>query len=795
MTAAILQHLRRAFSRRERAFTLTATMTLALAVAAVLAIAGIAHAVLLAALPFDDEAAIVQVAERHDARGLPVYSVSVPNFRSFQAESRAFAELAAMRFGDANLGRSDAGPARRVVAWTATHNLWRTLGVPLRLGRAFTAEEERAGGVVVLSEQLWRNRFAGDPRVLGSTIDVDGRGRRVVGVSAQDLGFVSSVDLWLPMVDDETTQARGDRRLNVVGRLAPGVELAQANAELAAIASRLAAAFPRSNDGWSARAIPARQWLVAPGTRDNLLLVLGGGLLLLLVAAGNIAGLQLARALSRADEFGLRHALGASRGRLLRHALATSAVVAALGIALGVLGGAAALQLAPQFLPFELSRAQQAALDPRLVVALAAFVALLSLGFGALPALAATRAGAELSRGGTLRGGVDASGGRARRLLVAGQFALAAAIGVVALALLQHYRDLDARDPGFDATGVLAARVSLPGLTDDASTSAALRTLETLVERASGLPGVRAAAIASEMPMGELNTSLEVAADWPGLNTDGQSVQASWRIVGADYFATLAIPMLRGRGFEAGGERGDSIVVSAALAHRLWGEADPVGRTLVAGNGRELRVVGVAGDVRHLGRAQDAPYSLYLAPTWLWPTMVVLLRADGDLAALAPALRALATEVAPAQPLFDVAPLSGSYSTDLAAPRGRAWLFGAFALASLLLAAIGIAGVMSQWVAQRQRELAMRRALGAPNARLAGLVLRDALPMAAGGVVFGLAGVALAAGLLDAAALVPTGVGAHALAAAALLIVGLAACLAPMRRALGADPAALLRES
>lgn len=792
---AVLQTLRRAFSRTERAFTLSASAVLALAVAAVLVIASVAHAALLADLPFDDDAAVVQVAERHVARGLPVYAVSVPNFRSWQAEARSFADLAAMRFGDANLGRAGEGSAQRVIAWTTTHNLWRTLGVPLRLGRGFSAEEELAGGVAVLSERLWRQRYSADPGIVGREIAVDGRALRVVGVSPQDLGFVSSVDLWLPMVDDETTQERGDRRLNVVGRLAPGIDLAQANGELAAIAARLAAAHPRSNDGWGALAIDARTWLVAPGTRGNLLLVLVGGLLLLLVAAGNIAGLQLARVLARTDEYGVRHALGASRRHLRRHALAASLVVALLGLLAGVLVGALALAFAPHYLPAGLPRAEQVALDPRLVAALAGFVLALALGFGLLPALAATRAGLHALGGSRLRGGVDAAGGRARRLLVAGQFALATAIAVFALAMLQQYRALDARAPGFDPQGVLAARLSLPALQDEAAMQAALATLGSLVERAQGLPGVRAAAIASELPMGEVNTSLEVAADWPSLNTDGQSVQAAWRLVGSDYFDALRIPLLRGRTFAADGESSDAIVVSAALAQRLWGAADPIGRTLVAGNGRELRVVGVAGDVRHLGRTQDAPYTMYLRTTWLWPTMVVLLRADGDLGALAPALRALAEEIAPSQPLFDLAPLATSYTTDLAAPRGRAWLFGAFALASLLLSAIGIAGVMSQWVAQRQRELAMRRALGAGAHRLAGLVLRDALPMAVGGVVAGLAGAALAAGLFDAAALVSAGAGLHALAAAGLLAVGLAACVLPMRRATRADPAAVLREA
>jgi putative ABC transport system permease protein len=362
--------------------------------------------------------------------------------------------------------------------------------------------------------------------------------------------------------------------------------------------------------------------------------------------------------------------------------------------------------------------------------------------------------------------------------------------------LLREYDALRGRAQGFDAQGVLVARISMPGVDDDAQVEAGLAMLRTLVERARALPGVDAAAVASEIPMGEVNTNLEVAANWPALNTDTDSVQASWRIVGDGYFDVLRVPLLRGRAFAAAGEAANSVVVSAALARRLWGEGEPLGRTLVAGNGRELRVVGVAGDVRHLGRGEEAPYTMYLRANWLWPTMAVLLRADGDLAAHAVALRRIASALAPDQPLFDIAPLAQLYGADLAAPRARSWIFAGFALASLLLAALGIAGVMAQWVAQRRHELAMRLALGARPAALAALVLRDGLPMALAGTAIGVLAAAGLQRLLDGwrVAVATPDLAAYAAAAGLLLLVGVLACVLPMRRAGRTDPASVLRD-
>jgi predicted permease len=795
MSPRPLQWLRTRLAPRERGFTVAAVLTLGLAVAAVTVIVQVAHTVLLAPLPFADEAAVVRVVERHAARGLPSYAVSVPNFRSFQAEAPGFVELAAMRFGGANVG-GEGLEAQRVTAWTATHNLWRTLGVPLRAGRAFSAEEERAGGVAVVSERLWRRLFDAEPGAVGRELTVDGRRLRIVGIAPQDMGFVTSVELWLPMVDDETTQERGDRRLSVVGRLAPGVDLAQASAGLAAVAARLSSAYPRSNDGWSAGATAARESLVEGDTRANLLLLVGGVALLLLVTAGNLAGLQLARALGRLGEYGVRHALGASRGRLVRHALGEAAGLAALGIGCGLAIAAAALSSADRYLPAAWPRVDLVAFDPWLAVAVAAAVGVITLAFSCVPALAVGRAALRAPLARSVRSRGDPVSGRARRLLVVGQFALATVILACALGLLGEYDRLAARTPGFEADGVLAARISMPGVDDEAQTERGLALLRTLVERARALPGVQSAAVASELPMGEVDTGIEVAANWPALNADTGSVQASWRLVGADYFDVLRIPLLRGRGFAADGERGDAVVVSAALARRLWGEGDAVGRTLVAGNGRELHVIGVAGDVRHLGRGQDAPNTVYLRTTWLWPTMAVLLRTDGDLANAAQALRRIAAELAPAQPLFDVGPLALAYGTDLAAPRGRALVFAAFALASLLLAAVGIAGVMAQWVAQRRHEFAMRAALGARPARLARLVLRDGLPMAVAGTLVGLLAAAGFVRLLGAwrVEVAPPDAIDQLAAVGLLIAVAVGACLLPMHRAGRTDPARVLRE-
>ncbi len=794
MSADLLRILQRLFARGSRVHTLAVASTLCLAVAAVVVVGQIAHAVLRAPLPFEQPAQVVRVFERHAARGLPNYAVSTPNFRSWQAQAPVYSQLAAIRAGSANLAADAGSEAQRVVAYDTTPNLWSALGQTLRAGRSFSDAESRSGDVLVISEGLARLRFGSAEAALGQRLRIDGRLRGVVGVAAQDFGFGSEVALWLPLADDETTHARGDRRLAVIGRLAEGIDVAAADARMRTLAAQLAQQFPDANEGWSAGVVGARDWLVDASLRERLRLLLAAVVLMLLVACSNIAGLQVARATARTREFGVRHALGAAHGRLLRHALSESLLLAVLGLVAGLLVGWAALQAAVRWLPTSMPRVEAVGFAAPVAIGVALVVTAVAVLFAMLPAVQVARSGVAAHLARSARSTTAAQS--YRRALVVVQFTLATALVVGAIALAQQFAALSSRPLGFDPRGVLVARLTLPAVRDDAQHARSLGLFDALLNEARGLPGVSAVGISSEVPMGELDTGMELAVDHAALADPARIVQASWRIVSAGYLEALRVPLLRGRMFAAQGEPTDSIVLSAALAARLWPDGDAVGRRVVLGNRREATVVGVVADVRQLGRLQAETPTMYLPTTWyLWPTMSLAVRTDGDPQQLIAPLRAIAARRAPDYPLFDVAPLASLAATDLAAPRMQSGVFALFAIASLLLAAVGVAGVVGQLVAQRGPELALRVAIGASPAALARGVLGDGLSLGALGVLLGIP-LALLLVPLATGSTAPSAAGSTTsvgLAAALLLATAALAAWIPARRVLAVDPATALR--
>ncbi len=794
MLAEAHRILSRLCARGSRAHTIAAVSSLCLAVAAVLVVGQIAHAVLRASLPFEQPARVVRVFERHDARGLPAYAVSTPNLRSWRAQTQDFAQLAAIRAGSANVAADAGSEALRMVAYGTTPNLWLALGQTLRAGRSFTDDEMRSGEALVIGEALAQQRFGNPQAALGQRLRIDGQLRTVVGVAPQDFGFGTDVALWLPLADDETTDARGDRRLAVVGRLAEGIDVAVADAHMRGVAAQLARQFPEANGGWSAGVVGARDWLVDNTLRERLRLMLAAVALMLLVACSNIAGLQVARAARRTREYAVRHALGAARGRLLRHALFESLLIALLGVCSGLLVAWFGLQVAARWLPASMPRLDAIGFAAPVAIGVALLVTAVAMLFAMLPAVQAARTGVAGNLARSARGSTATQ--RYRRALVVLQFALATALVVGAIALAQQFASLSIKPLGFDPRGVLVARLTLPAVRDDAQHARSLALLDTLMNQARGLPGVSAVGITSEVPMGEIDTSMELATDHAALSDPARTLQASWRIVSADYLDALRVPLLRGRMFAADGEPGDSIMLSATLAARLWPDGDAVGRQVVLGNRRTAQVVGVVADVRQLGRLQPDTPTMYLPTSWhVWPTMSLAMRSDGDVQNLIAPLRAIAARLAPEYPLFDVASLASLAATDLAAPRPQSGVFALFAIASLLLAAVGVAGVVGQLVAQRGPELALRVAIGAAPAALARRVLGDGLALCALGVMVGVPLALLLAPLATGSAQPAAAESTLSvlLAVVLLLIAAALAAWVPARRVLAVDPATALR--
>jgi putative ABC transport system permease protein len=794
MTADVHRILQTLCARGSRAHTIAAVSTLCLAVAAVVVVGQIAYAMLGAPLPFDQPAHVVRVFERHDARGLPTYAVSTPNFRSWQEQAQVFAQLAAIRAGSANLGADGDREAQRVVAYGATPNLWLALGQTLRAGRSFSDDELRSGDVLVIAEGLAQQRFGSAQAALGQRLRIDGQQRTVVGVAPQDFGFAADVALWLPLPEDETTHARGDRRLAVIGRLAEGIDVAAADARMRSVAVQLARQFPDANDGWSAGVVGARDWLVDASLRERLQLLLAAVALMLLVACANIAGLQVARASARTREYAVRHALGAARGRLLRHALSESLLIAALGVGSGLLVGGFGLQAAAHWLPASMPRVAAIDFAAPVAIGVALVVTAVALLFALLPAVQAARTGVASNLARSARG--SSATPRYRRALVVLQFTLATALVVAAIALAQQFAALSRKPLGFDPRGVLVARLTLPAVRDDAQHARSLALFDALMAETRGLPGVSAVGITSEVPMGELDTGMELATDPAALSDPARTLQASWRIVSAGYLEALHVPLLRGRMFAVDGEPADSILLSATLAAWLWPDGDAVGRQVVLGNRREATVVGVVADVRQLGRLQPDTPTMYLPTSWyVWPTMSLVVRSDGDPQSLIAPLRAIAAQRAPDYPLFDIAPLMEMAATDLAAPRLQSGVFALFAIASLLLAAVGVAGVVGQLVVQRGPELALRVAIGAAPTALARRVLGDGLALCALGMLLGVPLALLLAPLASGSASVVAAesMPSVALAVVLLLIAAALAAWIPARRVLAVDPATALR--
>lgn len=790
-------------SRSNRAFTLATVLTFALGIGAATAIFSVVQAMLLAPLPYQDESRVLRAFDSNPSRGMPEFAVSIPNFLSWQQRASGFEALAALTADSANLG--DAGQVERVPAIRASSTLWRVLGQPLVAGREFTAEEDRPGAarVAILGEGIWRTRYGADPSLVGRTLTIDGVAHAIVGIARQDVGFATDVGLWLPLAPDPSIYGRGDRRLDVLGRLAAGTTPAQAQAAMDTLSASLAAEFPESNAGWQAVLQPVREWIVGPEVRARLYGMLAAVALLMLVACTNVANLQIARASARQRELGVRQALGAARGRLVSHLLAECTLLALLGGVLGVALAWAAVQAAIAALPAATPRLAAFALDWRAAALAIGVSAATAFAFGVTPALLAmrTQLAAVLQQLG--RSAAGARRGPLRQILVVLQFALATLLVCAAALLAQHLATLQKTALGFPVENLLIARITQAQENENVDLTPHYLVHERLLEAIRALPGVAGVGLASEIPLGDVNTTSMTVAPGAGgaLTYRDASTQAAWRVISPDYLATLGVPLLSGRYF-APNESPRSAVISRGLSQTLWpGESDVVGRTFRLGNGQQRTVVGVVADVRQIGLGEAPTPTMYLPTTWLLtPTMTLVVRSQGDPAALMPAIRDAALRAAPAHPLFDLQAMHSVIGTRVAEPRVQTSVLFAFGVASLLLAAFGAAGVVAYLVANRTPELAVRMALGAAPARLVAQVVRSGVGLCLTGIALGALALTGLAQLRDRLAPMLGEVEGGdplamlAAAAAVLLAVGALACWVPARRVGAIAPNAALRD-
>ncbi|MCM2255664.1 MAG: ABC transporter permease [Vicinamibacteria bacterium] len=783
--------------RRAPGFALTAIVAIGLGLGANTAVFTAVQAFLLRALPFPAPEQLVFVYQTHPARGIERDVTSIPNFEDWRRESKSFTAMAGVdtrRMALAGASGSSALEPQALTVATVSANYFDLLGVGPTMGRGFAAGEDAGEHpeVIVLSDALWRARFGADPGVIGRTVRIDERPVTVIGIAPPAFTWPADSEAWVPLTaSPEDRQQRGALFLPVVARLAPGVTLEAARADMRRVGGELARRFPRANEGWTADVFPLHAELVRD-YRAALLVLMGAVALILLIACANVANLLLARAASRARELGTRSALGATRGRLVRQLLTESLVLATAGSALGLALGAAGLEALRAFAPVPLPPWVELRPDASVVAFCAGLTALTTLGFGLFPALFASRT--PLAAGTRIAGDPAR---RAQRGFVVAQVGLAFALLAAAGLLLRSFEKLSATSPGFDAGSAVAARVRLP----DTRYTRPLRIqfANDALTRLRALPGVRSAAAVHTVPLaGIYNDTALRLADEPEPPADQRKV-AGLDSVSPRYFATLGIPLLRGRDFDdrdGTAEGPIAAVISETMARRFWGERDPLGRRFMAGGGIELEVVGIAGDVRHQGVAAP-PRPHFYVPLAARPVfnLSFVVRPDAEAGPLQPALRQVLRGLDPELPGAWWQPLTDLVHQDRALPRFNTTLLATFALVATGLAALGLFAVLAWGVERRRAELGVRLAIGAAPRDLLRLVVREGVVLALAGLVPGLA---LALALSGALRPLLFGVAPAeplTLAAVAVLLVAVSAFAAwlPARRAAALDPAAALR--
>jgi putative ABC transport system permease protein len=695
--------------------------------------------------------------------------------------------------------------AERVEGARVTPNLFPLLGVRPILGRGFQAEEDREGDdrVILLSHALWRRRYAGDSTIVGRTIPVNGLQFTVVGVMPEHFAFPDQGQVWVPLAGDPQ-ENRGNRYFaGAIGRLAPGVTLGRAQRDMAAVASALEREFPEENALWTTDVTPLRDDLV--GDLERPLLVFSGAVFfVLLIACSNVANLLLARSASRQREIAVRTALGAGRGRLVRQLLTESVLIAALGGALGVGASAYGVRLLRHSFPAEVPYYLPIGLNlPTL-----AFAALVTMAtgvlFGILPAMRA--AGEDASS--WLRDGTRGTGGaarsRVRNALIVAEVALSLVLMTGAGLLIKSYRSLESTDLGFQETGVLSVRVYLP-VEKYREGARRVAFFTQLLDRLRALPGVAAVGSAEGIPLSGWDVQGSVMGEgWPPPRP-GEDFESLFQYVSPDYLTAIGVSIVRGRGLTyADHDSARVAVINESFAKRAFPNENPLGKRIRPGGPpvgpvHWTTIVGVARDFRHYRLPQKMGPALYY-PFFASPPVaqqvVIRLRDPGDdPLKLAPTVRRLVSELDADVPISDVKTFEQAVSRSLWRQRLQGQVLGVFASLALLLAAVGIYGVISYTVAQRTREFGVRVALGAEQRDVMGLVLRQTARLAGAGVLIGLV-VALALTRFLTTLLYevkPTDTGTLALVVTVLVSITLLASWMPARRAMRVDPLVAMR--
>jgi predicted permease len=792
------QDLRVAFRTltRARAFSLTVIAVTALGVGANTAAFSVADFVLMRPLPFPDADHLVQMCEVPTTGGGWGCNnqLSPADYLDLKAMQTSFEAMGAFTGDAVNLVGS--GEPRRLSITPATPEVLPLVGVPPAIGRVFTADDVNT---VVISYALWQSQFGGDPRAVGMKVTLNGAPFEVIGVMPQSFYFPNrDVQAWtLLTFREQDLQSRGNSYLEAVARLKPGVAFERARGEMQAIAARLATQYPETN-GESSVSVNRTRDYMSPRIRLMLLTLSGASLCLLLLTCSNLASLLLARAAAQEREMAVRAALGASGQRLVRQLITQSTVLALLG---GVAGLAIAVAIVPLFstlVPPSLPIATQPALDLRVLTVAGIFTGLTAVLFGVWPALRAGRTGFS-----ALRDGYRAGGGarqRVRATLVVVEVAMSVILLITSALLIRAVWRVQAVDPGFVSENVLTLRTALPRPKYESPIRRS-EFYDRLLGGVRALPGVQSAGMTSGAPM--LVQGLVTGVDIPGRQPDRRDSPVSHRWITPGYFKTMGISLLRGRDVEEADTRDRAFVavVSRSFVERYWPGQDPIGRAF-RHRGETRTVVGVVGDVKVRGLERNNEPQLYLPAQQIpdgqpmnFDPKDLVIKHSGSADSLLAAVREIVRAADPEQPISNVRALDDVLAGDTATRRAQVQVLGVLAAVAILLAGVGIYGLLAYTVSQRAQEIGVRLALGAEPAQVGRMIVTDGMRLAVIGIVPGVLG-AYAAGRAMSALLfgiAPGDPAAFSVGVGLAVAMTLAGSVVPALRAVRITPMSVLK--
>ena len=779
--------------------TFLAVLMLAVGIGATSAIFSVFYSVLLEPLPFPEPSRLVQIWETRLESQWNQASFTEANFWDIQERNRTFDGIAA--FHDMTANMTGSGDPEQVSGAAITAGFFRVLRVNPVAGRDFLPGEDQAGHdnqVVLLRNRFWKTHFAGDPQIVGKKIELSNKSYQVVGVLPPGEPWLDAADVFIPFVH-RANPDRGSFEFAVIGRLAKGVTLQMAMADLQTIAKSLADQYPKDDKGMGISFGPASEWLADRDLRTKLWVLMGAVAFLLLIACVNLANLLLAKATGRTREIAVRAALGASRARIFRMVLTESIVLGLTGAIFGVLLAMAAIAAIKAAEPGGIPRIQEIAINSWVL----AFTLLVAVLTGVLSGLAPAFQAPSKDIVVGLREGERGQAGsrpqkRLRALLVAAEVALSLMLLVGAGLLIRSFDRLLRVDRGFQSENRLLVAVNIPGSYKDRASDVVMR----FVERVSAVPGVQAVASMNSRPISGWDPGMGIVA---GERPDGQNGRfpwAGWRIVSGDYFRTMGIPLLKGRTFNEHDKIGKPwrVIVSQRLADTLWPGEDPVGHQALLWKGQNsnpAEVIGVAGNQRERGLDADPTLTVYLPSYGSGPGPIQFaVHTAGNPTAITPVLRSLLKEIDPNLPLSNVQTMDEVVSVSVAPRRFNMFLLMIFAGVALLLAWVGVYGVLAYSIERRTAEIGLRVALGATPRNVLTLIVGQGMRPILAGIGLGLLGAAglsrfLAALLFDIKPVDPL---TYAAVALFVMLAALVSCYVPALRALRVDPVAALRQ-